>query len=98
MDDISTVAAGLSMDWDPNGRISRALFAFGGVGPVTLRVFRAEEAALGQPWNESTIERIQRELDRALHPIDDHRGSAAYRLAIAKSFVEKFYWDWREQS
>ena len=96
MDDISTVAAGLSIDWDGNGRISRALFAFGGVGPVTLRVLRAEEAAMGQPWNESTVERIQRELDRALHPIDDHRGSAAYRLAIAKSFVEKFYWDWRE--
>jgi xanthine dehydrogenase small subunit len=98
MDDISTVAAGLSIDWDANGRISRALFAFGGVGPATLRVFRAEGAALGQPWNESTVERIQRELDRALQPIDDHRGSAAYRLAIAKSFVEKFYWDWRGSS
>jgi xanthine dehydrogenase small subunit len=95
MDDISTVAAGLSLDWDATGRISRALFAFGGVGPVTLRVFRAEDAALGQPWNESTVERIQRELDRALQPIDDHRGSAAYRLAIAKSFIEKFYLDWR---
>jgi xanthine dehydrogenase small subunit len=98
MDDISTVAAGFSMDWDSSGRISRARFAFGGVGPATLRVSRAEDAAVGQPWNESTVERIQRELDRALHPIDDHRGSAEYRLAVAKSFVEKFYWDWREQS
>jgi xanthine dehydrogenase small subunit len=98
MDDISTVAAGFSMDWDSSGRISRARFAFGGVGPAALRVSRAEDAAVGQPWNESTVDRIQRELDRALHPIDDHRGSAAYRLAIAKSFVEKFYWDWREQS
>ncbi len=95
MDDISTVAAGLSIDRDANGRIGRALFAFGGVAPVTLRVSRAEEVAIGKPWNESTVERIQRELDRALHPIDDHRGSAAYRLAIAKSFVEKFYQDWR---
>ncbi len=95
MDDISTVAAGLSMDWDPSGRIARAIFAFGGVAPAPLRVFTAEEAALGQPWNEATVERIQRELDRALRPIDDHRGSAAYRLALAKSLVEKFYWEWR---
>ena len=98
MDDISTVAAGLSLDWDASGRISRALFAFGGVGPITLRVSRAEEAALGQPWNQLAVERIQRELARALKPIDDHRGSAAYRLAVAKSFIEKFYRDWREQS
>ncbi len=95
MDDISTVAAGLSIDCDSNGRITRALLAFGGVGPTTVRAFQAEEAALGQPWTESTVERIQRELDRTLKPIDDHRGSAAYRLALAKSLVEKFYWDWR---
>jgi xanthine dehydrogenase small subunit len=96
MDDISTVAAGLSLDWDTSGRIARASFAFGGVGPVTLRVFTAEDAALGQPWNENTVQRVQRELDRTLRPIDDHRGSAAYRLALAKSLVEKFYWEWRE--
>jgi xanthine dehydrogenase small subunit len=96
MDDISTVAAGLSMDWDSTGRISRARIAFGGVGPAPVRVFAAEEIAQGHPWNEATLERIQRELDRALKPIDDHRGSAAYRLALAKSFIEKFYWDWRE--
>jgi len=95
MDDISTVAAGLSLDWDSSGRIARATFAFGGVAPVTLRVFAAEETALGQPWNEATVQRIQRELDRALRPIDDHRGSAAYRLELAKSLVEKFHWEWR---
>jgi xanthine dehydrogenase small subunit len=96
MDDISTVAAGLSLDWDDRGRIARARFAFGGVAPVPLRVFAAEEAALGQLWNESAVHRIQREIERALQPIDDHRGSAAYRLALAKGLVEKFYWEWRE--
>jgi xanthine dehydrogenase small subunit len=93
MDDISTVAAGLSLDLDTNGRIARAIFAFGGVGPVSQRVFAAEDVAVGQPWNETTVERIQRELDGALKPIDDHRGSSAYRLALAKSFIEKFYWE-----
>lgn len=95
MDDISTVAAGLSIDWDAAGRVASARFAFGGVAPTPLRVFDAEEAALGQPWNEATVARVQRELDRVLRPIDDHRGSARYRLALAKSLLEKYYWEWR---
>jgi xanthine dehydrogenase small subunit len=96
VDDISTVAAGFSLDWDERGRIAHARFAFGGVAPVPLRVFAAEEAALGQPWNEGTVQRVQREIERALQPVDDHRGSAAYRLALAKGLVEKFYWERRE--
>ena len=98
MDDISTVTAGLSLDWDERGRIARARFAFGGVAPVPLRVLSAEEAAIGQFWNEGTVQRVQREIERALQPIDDHRGSAAYRLALAKGLVEKFYWEWRESA
>jgi xanthine dehydrogenase small subunit len=96
MDDISTVAAGLSLDWDDRGRIAHARFAFGGVAPLPLRVFAAEEAVLGQLWNEGTVQRVEREIERALQPIDDHRGSAAYRLALAKGLLQKFYWEWRE--
>ena len=98
MDDISTVAAGLSMDWHANGTIARATFAFGGVAATPLRVFEAENVALGEPWNEAAVQRIQRELERALTPIDDHRGSGRYRLALAKSFIEKFYYEWRESN
>ena len=93
MDDISTVAAGLSLDWDKAGRVERAVFAFGGVGPTPLRVFAAEEAAIGEPWNEATVARVQRELRRALAPISDHRGSAAYRMALAEKLVAKFFWE-----
>lgn len=98
MDDISTVAAGLSMDWDSQGRVGRAVFAFGGVGPVTVRASAAEDAALGQHWTAATLERVQRALERELRPIDDHRGSALYRSEIAKSFLEKFWWEWQERA
>jgi xanthine dehydrogenase small subunit len=98
MDDISTVAAGLALGWDKAGRIERAVFAFGGVGPTPVRVFAAEEAAIGQAWNETTVARVQHELRRGLAPIGDHRGSAAYRLALAEKLVEKFFWEWRERA
>ncbi len=96
MDDISIVSAGLSLNCDDTGNVTRAAFVFGGVGPVTQRVEFAEAAAIGHVWDEAAVERIGVELDAALHPMDDHRGSAAYRSAMAKSFVHKFYLEWRQ--
>jgi len=96
MDDISTVAAAMAMDWDASGRISRARFAFGGVAAVPLRALGAEEAVLGQRWNDAAVERVQNALDKTLQPISDHRGSADYRLAVAKSLIAKFLWERRE--
>jgi xanthine dehydrogenase small subunit len=96
MDDISTVAAAIAMDWDASGRVARARFAFGGVAGIPLRASAAEEAVLGQRWNEAAVERAQAAIDRTLSPISDHRGSAEYRLAVAKSLVAKFLWERRE--
>ena len=96
MDDISTVAACMALDWDESGRIGRCRFAFNGVAAVPLRAAAAEEAVAGQRWNEATAERAQAALFRTLRPISDHRGSAEYRLAVAQSLVEKFLWDRRE--
>jgi len=96
MDDISTVAAAMAMDWDASGRVARARFAFGGVAAIPLLATSAEEAVLGQRWNESAVERAQVALDRTLSPLTDHRGSAEYRLAVAKSLVAKFLWERRE--
>jgi len=96
MDDISTVAAGISMEQDSAGRVTRAVFAFGGVAAVPLRVYAAEEAVLGERWNQAAVERVQTVLERTLQPISDHRGSAEYRVEVAKSLVEKFWWERQE--
>jgi len=97
MDDISTVAAAMAMDWDASGKIARARFAFGGVAAVPLRALAAEETVIGphggQRWNDAAVERVQGALDKTLEPISDHRGSADYRLAVAKSLIAKFLWD-----
>ena len=93
VDDISTVAAALSADMDGSGRVTRARFAFGGVAAVPLRVSAAEEAVFGERWNQAAVERVQDVLDRVLKPMSDHRGSAEYRLEVAKSLVEKFWWE-----
>ena len=98
MDDISTIAAGMAVDLDAAGRVQRARIAYGGVAPVPLRVTQAEEALHGRVWNESAIHSAQEILERTLLPISDHRGSASYRLALAQSLVEKFWWERRPEA
>jgi xanthine dehydrogenase small subunit len=96
LDDISTVAACMALDWNESGRVARARFALGGVAATPWRALGAEAAILGQRWNGDAVERVQETLDRSLAPISDHRGSADYRLAVAKSLVAKFLWEREE--
>ena len=91
LDDISTVAAAFSMDWDESGRVSRARFAFAGMAATPVCVDEAETAVLGEIWNESAVERVQEAFDRTLTPISDYRGSRDYRLAVSKRLVERFW-------
>jgi xanthine dehydrogenase small subunit len=93
MDDISTLAACFALDIDSRGVIQRARLAYGGVAATPLRAREAEAALEGSRWNEFALERAQSILARTLHPIGDHRGSAAYRLALAQSLLEKFWWE-----
>jgi len=94
LDDISTVAAAMALDLE-SGRVSRVRFAFGGVAATPIRAVDAENTILGQPWNDTAVERVQRVLDRSLQPMSDHRGSKEYRLEVSKSLIEKYQWEHR---
>jgi xanthine dehydrogenase small subunit len=83
VDDISTVAAAISL------RTGTARVGLGGVGPVPLRA-KEVEAAIVDGFDP---ERVREILERTLRPMNDHRGSAAYRLAMAASLVEKCFFE-----
>jgi xanthine dehydrogenase small subunit len=93
LDDISTIAAAIAIDTDSAGAVRRARFAFGGVAPTPIRAVDAEAAVEQQSWNEAAVERVQQLLDSTLTPLSDHRGSKEYRLEVAKSLIEKFWWE-----
>jgi xanthine dehydrogenase small subunit len=80
IDDISTVAAAFST------RFGATRLAYGGVGPVPVRAIEAEEAFA----STADVALAKQILGRTLHPMSDHRGSAAYRLAMAQSLLDKF--------
>jgi len=96
MDDISTVAAAFAIDTDTDGRITSARAAYGGVAETPVLVSAFERALLGRPWNPSAVRAAQDAVAGMLTPLSDHRGSAAYRLAVAQSLIEKCWWETRE--
>ena len=96
MDDISTVAAAFALELDGRERVKHVRIAYGGVAATPVRVHASEEALIGEPWNERAIGRAQAALARALRPISDHRGSAEYRLALARNLLAKFFTEQRE--
>jgi xanthine dehydrogenase small subunit len=90
LDDISTVAACFALRLDRTGRVGAARIAYGGVAEVPRRVKPAEDELVGRTWSHAGLRRAQRAVERTLQPISDHRGSAAYRLALAQRLLEKF--------
>jgi xanthine dehydrogenase small subunit len=96
VDDISTVAACFAMSLDRSGRVDQARIAFGGVAAVPRRVQGAEEALIGEHWNDMSLRRAQGAVASALTPMSDHRGSAEYRLALAQSLLDKFRYEMGE--
>ena len=91
LDDISTVAAAFALDLTADRRVERLRLAYGGVAATPIRAHAAEALAIGQPWNRETVAAVLAELARLGSPIDDHRGSAAYRRAMIGRLLEKFF-------
>lgn len=93
MDDISTVAAGFAIRLDASGVVEAARLAFGGVAATPVRATAAEHELVGAPLTRSTVDRAKQAIAATLQPLTDHRGSAAYRLAMAQSLLDKFLYE-----
>ena len=90
LDDISTVAAAFALSLDRAGRVELVRLAYGGVAAVPTRARAAEACLVGSQWDAAALGRAQSSVERELVPMGDHRGSAAYRLAMAQSLIAKF--------
>jgi xanthine dehydrogenase small subunit len=96
LDDISTVAAAYAITLDGAGRVAHCRIAYGGVAATPVRVRAAEDALTGLPWGAPAVRDAQRAIAADLRPMSDHRGSAEYRLAVAQSLLEKFFYEFRQ--
>ena len=81
--DIAVVGCGVSLSLDTDGRIASARIALGAVAPTALLVPAAAEAIVGSPLDEAACRRLEAAVRAACRPIDDKRGTAAYRTRVA---------------
>jgi len=81
--DIAVAGAGVSVTLDAAGVCTAARVAIGAVAQTALRVPEAEQALVGSRLDEAPLKRAAASASAAARPIDDKRGTAAYRRAVA---------------
>ena len=96
-DDISGVAVAYALRLGDDGRVASVRIGLGGVAATPLRALAAEDALTGQPWTRDTVTAAAGEMARAGTPISDHRASQAYRIAMLRNSLLKFFAETPEQ-
>jgi len=94
--DISTFTAGI-MIRIKEGNIQKACLAFGGVGPVVLRLVKVENFLLGKPMIAQIFKKAGSLACKEISPISDVRSSSDYRLNLAENILKKFFFEWQEE-
>jgi carbon-monoxide dehydrogenase medium subunit len=72
-----------------DGRVREARIALGSVAPTVVRAPGAETVLKGAQLDEATIAACARTVCEDIAPIDDVRGSAAYRLSAVDALVRR---------
>jgi xanthine dehydrogenase small subunit len=95
-DDISSVAVAYALRLD-EGRVASLQIGLGGVAATPLRAVAAEEALRGRPWTRETVADAAEALAGAGTPMGDHRASQAYRIAMLRNSLLKFFAENQEE-
>jgi CO/xanthine dehydrogenase FAD-binding subunit len=81
--DIAVAGAAVNLTLDPAGVCTAARVALGAVAPTPIGVPAAARALVGTALDEEALANAGRAASAACNPIDDVRGTAAYRRSIA---------------
>ena len=86
---ISIVMVAAALEADAAGRVARAAVAVGACSPVARRLPELEQALLGRSSDAALADIVTDSHMAALAPLDDARGSAAYRLDAARTLTAR---------
>ena len=88
-DDISTVSGAFSLQKDGDV-VADCRLAFGGVAATPIRATVAEQTLAGNALDAASVDAVAEALEQTFSPMDDHRGSAAYRNKMVANLFRKF--------
>jgi len=86
---VVNVAVLLTFESGPDGPVTDARITLGSVAPTIIRAEEAEAVLVGHPLDEERIAQAARLAAQATRPIDDVRGSAAYRRRMVEVFTRR---------
>ncbi len=81
--DIAVVSAAVSLTLGDDGTVTAARVALGAVAPTVLLVAKAAEAIVGTRLDDAALAALAAACSAACRPIDDKRGTAAFRTQVA---------------
>jgi carbon-monoxide dehydrogenase medium subunit len=81
--DIAVVGVGVSLGLDASGVCTHARVALGAVAPTQLLVEPAAKALIGTKVDAAALAALASAASAACKPIDDKRGTVAYRIEVA---------------
>lgn len=86
---ISIVMTAVRLLKGPLGEVMTASISVGACSAVAQRLPQLEHALIGQPFDDTLVERVSREYFADLTPIDDIRAPAGYRKKVAEECVRR---------
>lgn len=86
--DIAVVGAAVSLRLDGD-TVSEARVALGAVAPVVKLVPEAGDAIIGSTLDEAALEKLGQAASAACSPIDDKRGTVAFRTDVAAVLAKR---------
>jgi carbon-monoxide dehydrogenase medium subunit len=81
--DIAVVGVGVALALDEKGVCTHARVGLGAVAPTPLLVADAAKALIGTRVDDKALDALAAATSAACKPIDDKRGTVAYRIKIA---------------
>lgn len=81
--DIAVVGVGVNLVTDAAGTVTEARVSLGAVAPTALLVKDAGAALVGSKLEDAAMQKLDAAAQAACNPIDDKRGTVAYRTKVA---------------
>lgn len=81
--DIAVVGAGVNLTLDEGGTCTEAWVALGAVAPTARLVDEAGVALLDTQVDDAALQNLAKACEAACRPIDDKRGTVAFRTTVA---------------
>ena len=95
--DISALCAGFAIELD--GTLIKSIrLAYGGMAATVKRAAQAEDALVGQPWTQASVNAAKAALTDDFKPLSDMRASAAYRLQVAQNLLQRLWLETRVEN